>query len=455
MSSTTKLLFVDDEGPIRRLFRRDMGQDENVLLETASDGKEALKKLKTFPADIVITDVKMPNMDGLTLLEEIRIRYPDIFVVILTAYGSIEDAVKAMKAEAYDYILKPFDFDVIRMMIEKITDHKAIIEKSIFPGKERRKGYRFENIIGQDPKMFEIFQKIMDVAKTNATVLINGETGTGKELIADSIHFGSPRRSQPLIKVNCAALTETLINSELFGHEKGAFTGATAQKRGHFELADRGTIFLDEIGDIPLPTQISLLRVLESKTFQRVGGTTTLKVDTRVICATNKDLSHAVKEKLFREDLFYRINVVTIHMPPLRERKSDIPLLANQLLKKYCTETKKNIHHISRAAMNILIRYNWPGNVRELANIIENAVIFCKGKEITPANLPEELRETTQKKGFTLGLSSRSLTLAEATMIHKVLEETDWNLKQAAKEMEIARGTLYSKMKKYGIEKPQ
>jgi len=428
-----------------------MGQDENVLLETAPDGKEALKKLKTFPAEIVITDVKMPNMDGLTLLEEIRIRYPDIFVVILTAYGSIEDAVKAMKAEAYDYILKPFDFDVIRMMIEKITDHKAIIEKNIFPGKERRKGYRFENIIGQDPKMFEIFQKIMDVAETNATVLITGESGTGKELIADSIHFGSPRRSQPLIKVNCAALTETLINSELFGHEKGAFTGATAQKRGHFELADRGTIFLDEIGDIPLPTQISLLRVLESKTFQRVGGTTTLKVDTRVICATNKDLSHAVKEKLFREDLFYRINVVTIHMPPLRERKSDIPLLANQLLKKYCTETKKNIHRISKAAMNILIRYNWPGNVRELANIIENAVIFCKERELIPANLPKELRETTQKKGFTLGFSSRSLTLAEATTIHNVLEETNWNLKQAAKEMEIAPGTLYSKMKKYGI----
>ena len=457
MSSTTKLLFVDDEGSIRSLFRRAMGQDESVLLETAPDGKEALKKLKTFPADIVITDVKMPNMDGLTLLEEIRIRYPDIFVVILTAYGSIEDAVKAMKAEAYDYILKPFDFDVIRMMIEKITGQKRILDKSIFLGKEHRKGYRFENIIGQDPKMFEIFQKIMDVSETNATVLINGETGTGKELIADSIHFGSPRRSQPLIKVNCAALTETLINSELFGHDKGAFTGATAQKKGHFELADKGTIFLDEIGDIPIPTQISLLRVFESKTFQRVGGTRTLKVDTRVICATNKDLSHAVKEKLFREDLFYRINVVPIHMPPLRERKSDIPLLANHFLRKYCTETKKNILGISRAATNILYRYDWLGNVRELANIIENAVIFCKERELIPANLPEELRETTQKKGVTLGLSSSfsSLPLVESNTIRKVMEETNWNVKQAAKELEIARGTLYGKMKKYGIEKSQ
>ena len=455
MSSTTKLLFVDDEGPIRRLFCKAMGQDESLLLETASDGKEALKKLKTFHADIVITDMKMPKMDGLTLLEEIRMRYPDIFVVVITAYGSIEDAVKAMKAEAYDYILKPFDFDVIRMVIEKITGQKRILEKNIFPGKERRKGYRFENIIGQDPKMFEIFQKIMDVADTNATVLITGESGTGKELIADAIHFRSPRRSEPLVRVNCAALTETLINSELFGHEKGAFTGATAQKKGHFELADRGTIFLDEIGDVPIPTQISLLRVLESKTFQRVGGATTLKVDTRVICATNKDLSHAVKEKLFRKDLFYRINVVPIHMPPLRERKSDILILANHFLKKYCAETKKNIPRISRPAMKILIRHDWPGNVRELANIIENAVIFCKGRELIPANLPEELRETTQKKGFTLGLSSRSLPLAEATMIHKVLDETNWNLKQATELLSIARGTLYSKIKKYGIKRPE
>jgi len=451
MSSKTKLLFVDDEGPIRRLFRSAMGQDENVMLETASDGKEALKKLKTFHADIVITDMKMPKMGGLALLEEVRIRYPDIFVVIFTGYGSIEDAVKAMKAGAYDYILKPFDFDTIRRVIDKITDHKRILQKSIFLGKERRKKYRFENIIGQNPKMFHVFQKIIDVAETDATVLINGETGTGKELITDSIHFGSPRRSQPLIKVNCAALTETLINSELFGHEKGAFTGATAQKKGHFELADKGTIFLDEIGDIPIPTQISLLRVLESKTFQRVGGTTTLKVDTRVICATNKDLSYAIKEKLFREDLFYRINVAPIHIPPLRERKSDILLLANHFLRKYCTKTNKNIHRISRAAINILIRYNWPGNVRELTNIIENAVIFCKERELIPANLPEELRKTTQKKGFTLVLSSRSLPLAESTMIRKVLEETNWNLKLAAKELDIARGTLYSKIKKYGI----
>ena len=453
MTSKIKLLFVDDEEGFRFFFREGL-MNEALEIETASDGTEALKKLKTFPADIVVSDVRMPNMDGLLLLEEITMRFPDIFVVMVTGYSTVKDAVRAMKAGAYDYILKPFDFDTIRRVIEKITGHKRILQKSIFPGKERRKKHRFEDIIGQDPKMFHVYQKIIDVAETDATVLINGETGTGKELIADSIHFGSPRRSQPLIKVNCAALTETLINSELFGHEKGAFTGATAQKRGYFELADKGTIFLDEIGDIPIPTQISLLRVLESGTFQRVGGTRTLKVDTRAICATNKDLSSAVKEKHFREDLFYRISVVPIHIPPLRERKSDIPLLANHFLRKYSTETKKNILRISRAAMEILIRYEWPGNVRELANIIENAVVFCKGREIIPANLPKELKETSPKKEVDLRLSSRSLPLAEATIIRKVLEETDWNLKLAAKELDIARGTLYSKMKKYGIEKP-
>ena len=452
MISKTKLLFVDDEESIRWFFRKSMTTEE-LIVDTASDGVEALKKLKTFPADIVIADVNMPKMDGLTLLGEIMVRYPDIFVVIVTGYGTIEDAVKAMKAGAYDYILKPFDLDAIRMVIEKITAHARISKKNIFSGQDRRRKRRFENIIGQDPKMFEIFQRIIDVANTNATVLITGESGTGKELIAEAIHFRSSRRSEPLIKVNCAALTETLINSELFGHEKGAFTGAIAQKKGHFELANGGSIFLDEIGDVPIPTQISFLRVLELGTFQRVGGTRTLKVDTRIICATNKDLSHAVKEKLFREDLFYRINVVPIHMPSLRERKSDVPLLANHFLRKYCTETKKNILRISRIAMNILIRHDWPGNVRELANIIENAVIFCKGREIIPVDLPKELKETTQKKGFALGLSSSSLSLAESTLIRKVLEETNWNLKKSAEELDIARGTLYSKIKKHNIRR--
>ena len=333
-------------------------------------------------------------------------------------------------------------------------NHTKLLQSNDYAGAERRKKYRFENIIGLDPKMFKIFQKITGVAKTDATVLITGESGTGKELIAEAIHYKSTRRSNPLVEVNCAALTETLINSELFGHEKGAFTGAVTQKKGHFELADKGTIFLDEIGDIPALTQISLLRVLESGTFQRVGGTRTLKVDTRIICATNRNLLEAIKEKSFREDLYYRINVVSIHTPPLRERKSDISLLANHFLKKYCAKMKKDIPRISKAVMDIFHHYNWPGNVRELMNVIENAVIFCHGREIIPDNLPEELRKYSQTRDFTLSLSSRSLPLAEATLICKVLEETNWNLKKSAEELDIARGTLYSKMEKYGIEKP-
>ena len=454
MRSKIRLLYVDDEKGYQESFRRAMRREKTLLIETASDGVEALKKLKIFPADIVITDVKMPKMDGLALLEEVRIRYPDIFVVVVSGYGTIEDAVNAMKAGAYDYILKPFDFDAIRMVIEKITAHERILKKSMSFAKDRRKSHRFENFIGQDPSMFQIFQKIVDVAPSNATVLVTGETGTGKELAAEATHFKSLRRDDPLIKVNCAAFTETLINSELFGHEKGAFTGATAQKKGQFELADGGTIFLDEIGDIPLTTQISLLRVLESKTFQRVGGTRTIKVDIRVICATNKDLSDKIKENLFREDLFYRVAVVSIHIPPLRERKSDIPLLASYFMEKHCIETKKKITRISGAAMRMLTEYNWPGNVRELANVIEQAIIFCKGKEIIPDNLPEDIKKTSQTKVFGLRLSSRSLPLAESTLIRRVLEETNWNLKQAAMELEIARGTLYSKMEKYGIDKP-
>ena len=453
MSSQTRLLFVDDKKDICSLFRKTMS-NKRLRVETALDGEEALSKLETFPAEIVITDIVMPKMDGLSLLELIKLNYPDIFVVVVTDHGSIEEAVKAMKAGAYDYMTKPLAFDMIQLLIEKITNHKEMLGKNTFPGKERRKTHRFENIVGQDPKMYEVFQRIIDVAVTNATVLVTGESGTGKELIANEIHYKSARKNGPLVKVNCAAFTETLINSELFGHEKGAFTGAIEQKKGHFELANGGTIFLDEIGDVPVSTQISLLRVLELGTFQRVGGTSTLKVDTRFICATNKDLLGAVREKHFREDLFYRINVVPIHLPPLRERKSDIPLLAEFFLKKYCSQTKKNIRGISRSAMEILARHDWPGNVRELANLIENTVIFCKVKEIGPDNLPGGLRETTEAKGFTLRLSSTSLPLAESSLIRKVLEETNWNLKQTALELDIARGTLYSKMKKYGIERP-
>ena len=448
----TKILFVDDEKAIRDLFST-FFEDDPFQIETASDGEEALKKLGSFAPKIVISDVRMPNMGGLELLSEIHSRYPDIFVIIVTGYGTIEDGVNAIKAGAYDYILKPFDFDVVRILINNIAAQIKKDEETLYSGHERRKHDRFENIAGRDPKMIRVFQRIADVAESKAAVLITGETGTGKELVADAIHYKSLRRTGPFIKVNCAALPETLIGSELFGHEKGAFTGALTQKKGHFELAHGGTIFLDEIGDIPIPTQIALLRVIDLGSFQRLGGSATIEVDTRLVCATNKKLPDAVAEGHFREDLFYRINVAHVHIPALRERKSDIPLLANHFLRKFCKEERKQIQSISKEAMNAMIRYDWPGNVRELKNVMERAIIFCKGREILKGHFPETLNENASSEKVTLRLPSRSLATAESTLIRQVLEETNWNLKQASRVLDIARGTLYSKMKKFGIER--
>jgi DNA-binding NtrC family response regulator len=453
MKIETTILFVDDENAYQKAFIRAMRKEKQFRIVTASRGIEALQLLQTTPVDVVLTDIKMPEMDGLTLLKKIRERFPAIFVIAITGYGSVEDAVRAMKLGAYDYLQKPFDFDLIKMLLAKIIEHRQIIKISSVPPEDRRKQYRFENIIGQDRKMFKIYEMITAVAETSASVLITGESGVGKELIAEAIHYRSNRRDKPLCRVNCAALTESIINSELFGHEKGAFTGADTQKIGLFEKAHEGTLFLDEIGDIPLQTQVSLLRVLETGTFQRVGGTRTIHVNTRILCATNQDFSDAISDKRFREDLFYRINVVSIAVPPLRERNMDILLLAIYFMEKYSQENKKNITQISKSALKILSRYHWPGNVRELANVIKHAMIFCKTDRIQPGDLPDSVKQAFEKKKFRLSLTSPSLALAEATLIQRVLDENHWNLKQAAMELEIARGTLYSKIKKYHLKK--
>ena len=453
MNAETTILFVDDEKAYQNAFVRAMRREKHLHIVAASRGIEALQLLQTTPVDVVLTDIKMPEMDGLTLLKKIREQYPDIFVIAITGYGSVENAVRAMKLGAYDYLQKPFDFDLIKLLLAKIIEHRKIIKISAVPAEDRRKKYRFENIIGQDRKMFRIYEMINTVAKTSASVLITGESGTGKELIAEAIHYRSDRRNKPFHQVNCAALTESIINSELFGHEKGAFTGADTQKTGLFEKAHEGTLFLDEIGDIPLQTQVSLLRVLETGTFQRVGGTRTIKVNTRILCATNQDLSGSIQDKRFREDLFYRINVVSIDVPPLRERSLDIPLLALYFAEKYSHEYATNIKGISNSAIKILTQYHWPGNVRELGNVINHALIFCKTSKIQPTNLPDNIKQAFQDKQFRLTLTSPSLPLAEATLIQKVLNENHWNLKQAAMELEIARGTLYSKIKKYRLKK--
>lgn len=446
----TSILYVDDEPAYCRLFCRGMADEERFLVETAGDGEEALRKQRELQFDIVITDLLMPRMDGLTLLIEIRRRYPETFVLILTGVDSAAEAVKAMKAGAYDYILKPLDMGIIRRQLEKIHQHGQLLRETALLATGE---FRFENLVGKDQVMRELFEKIRHVARTDATVLITGESGTGKELIADAIHAGSARCGKPFIQVNCAALTEPLINSALFGHERGAFTGANARKTGFFEAAAGGTIFLDEIGDIPMQTQVALLRVLELGSFQRVGGTETIRVDVRVICATNKDLSAAVKEKAFREDLYYRINVVSLTAPPLRARKSDIPLLINFFLEKYRQKTAKDVAGISAPAFSLLCDYAWPGNVRELANSIERAVVFCQGHSILPEHLPQEIRDGANS-GFSLTLRDSSLSAAESSLIRTVLEEKGWRLSQAASALGIARGTLYSKMNKYRIYKP-
>lgn len=453
MSTPTRILFVDDEPAYCRIFRKRIGSDPNLPVETAGSGDEALEKLKQYQADIVFADLNMPFMDGIDLLNEIKQLYPQIFVIILTGDDSTTQVVKAMKAGAYDYLLKPMDFEMVKRCIKTVQDHKAAIQAGYSTECHSAENFCFENIIGQDHKMFEIYEQITQVAHSSATVLITGESGTGKELIASAIHTKSSRRNMPFIQINCAALSEGLVNSELFGHEKGAFTGAVTRKKGLFEQANGGTLFLDEIGDISPATQVSLLRVLELGTFQRVGGSETVKTDVRLICATNRDLSNAVREKLFREDLYYRLHVVSIQAPPLRERKSDIPLLANYFLERYSKISNKQIAGFHKSALEMLCRYNWPGNCRELANVIEHAVVFCREKWLTKELLPPNIRGGEMMPHVN-DTAMPTLAAAECALIKQVLEQTSWNLKQTAEILDIARGTLYGKIDKYNLQKP-
>ncbi|CAH2030193.1 sigma-54-dependent transcriptional regulator [Trichlorobacter ammonificans] len=445
-----RLLYVDDEPSYCRLFSRSMEDDERFQVMTATSGREAVELLREFPADVVLTDLLMPQMDGLELLDEIRRTHPDIFVLILTGVDSADKAVKAMRAGAYDYILKPLDMALLLKQLEKIIHHKQVLQASLDGDGA---SFCLSSMVGRDKTMLELFDKVQQVARTDATVLISGESGTGKELIAEAIHLGSRRKAKPFVRVNCAALTDSLINAALFGHEKGAFTGATERKAGFFESASGGTIFLDEIGDIPIQTQVALLRILELGCFQRVGGTETIKVDTRVICATNKDLTLAMENKEFREDLYYRINVVSLTVPPLRARKPDIPLLVSFFLERSCEKTGKQIAGVSDAAMAILCQYPWPGNVRQLANVVERMVVFCRKRHILPEHLPAEVLPGAEND-FMLTLHDSSLAAAEELLVRTVLEEKSWHLTQAAQALGISRGTLYSKMVRYGIAKP-
>ena len=446
MNKAVRILVVDDEMIVREALSNYLREDgyEAVAVET---GEEALKKVEGERWNVLFVDLKMPGMDGLAVLREVKKITSDLPVIIITAHASIDSAVQAMKDGAYDYIVKPFDPEAIALVVEKVVEHQRLVQENILLRERLDQEYKFEEIIGKSQPMQEIFELVKNVAESDASVLITGESGTGKELIARALHANSPRRYNPFITASCGAMTEGLLESELFGHEKGAFTGALYTKKGRFELAEGGTLFLDEIGEISPKTQVDLLRVLDEKGFMRVGGVDQITVNVRILSATNRDLQKAIQEGLFREDLFYRLNVVSIHLPPLRKRREDIPLLAEHFLDKFKAETNKKIDRISPQALKLMMEYEWPGNVRELENAIERAVVVGKKNEIVPENLPFFNQSRAPESGL------KSLKDREKLHILHVLEENGWNISKTAEELEIDRVTLYNKIKRYNLEK--
>jgi len=445
MKKKAKVLVVDDEVIIRDSLR-DWLTDANYQVFTAENGAQALEIIQQQGLRIVIADLVMPGMDGIELMKRAKEISPNVEVIIVTAYGSIPTAITAMRGGAYDYIEKPFCPERAEILIDKLVEHQELIEENLSLHQKLEERYRFENIIAKSPKMQQVIEVIKVVARSNATVLITGETGTGKEVVARAIHSQSHRHGKPFVALSCAALPESLLESELFGHEKGSFTGAYAQKKGKFEVANRGTLFLDEIGEMSANIQVHLLRVLEEKEFTRVGGNEPIKVDVRVISATNRDMKQAIASGQFREDLYYRLNVVNIELPPLRERREDIPLLAQHFLKKFAVENQKEIAGFSPEATDFLLRYDWPGNVRELENTIERAVILAQNPVIEVADL-------TQQNLMPAHPISPAISLKQVEKNHilNVLTETGGNYTEAARILGISRMTLYNKAKAYRL----
>jgi DNA-binding NtrC family response regulator len=444
------ILIVDDEKNIREGLREALELDGyDVVL--SSDGKEAMEAFDKGDIDLVITDLKMPRLSGEELLRNVSSLYPTVPVIILTGHGTIESAVQAMRDGAYDFLTKPVNLDRLSLLVKRALSNRELVLQNRALQEELERKNQFASIIGKSQEMKHVFEMVRQVAPTRAAVLITGESGVGKEMIAEALHYNSPRREKPLVKVHCAALTETLLESELFGHEKGAFTGALARKRGRFELANLGTLFLDEIGDINQNVQIKLLRVLEEKKFERVGGEETVEVDVRVIAATNRDLKDAISAGSFREDLYYRLNVVNIHIPPLRERKEDIPLLVASFLAEFSRENGKRIDGIDPKARLSLYDFAWPGNVRQLRNSIESAVVLCKGSTITVDDLPPALRGDSSESFIRLPIGV-TLVDMEKEAIRSTLRREGGNKSKAAQVLGIGRKTLHRKLREYGLE---
>jgi two-component system NtrC family response regulator len=447
------VLIVDDEKNQREMlvgFLNKKGY-QSIGCKT---GLEAISVIKEQPVDVVLTDHQMPEMTGLELLTSIKKINPEILVIVFTAYGTIEMAVQAMKEGAYHYLTKPVDLDELSVILKKGTDYLQLREENRELKRIMYERFSFDQIVSASSQMEEVLNLVTRVAQSDTTILIRGESGTGKELIAQAVHFHSLRSDRPLIKVNCAALPETLLESELFGYEKGAFTGALTLRRGRFEEADGGSIFMDEIGDISLSTQSKLLRAIQEKTFQRLGSNKTIETDCRILAATNRDLEKLIQDGTFREDLYYRLNVVPIFIPPLRERKEDIPKLVEHFLEKFSLKCHKQIRGITREARDILLKYNYPGNIRELENIIERAVVLTRHEVIDEEDLPIQIKRTSkEERTIESGLLGSQMAASEQALIIKALENNAWIQTRAAKELGISERVLRYKMKKHKIKR--
>ncbi|MBC7105896.1 MAG: sigma-54-dependent Fis family transcriptional regulator [Firmicutes bacterium] len=447
-----RILVVDDEESVCRMLR-DVLADAGYQVEVAEDGRQALELITGVYYDAVLLDIRMPELDGVQVLEAVRQNGGQVPIILMTAYGTTETAIRAMKLGAFDYVLKPFHLEELLLTVERaVTMQRLAAEVTTLKG-ELGEDSRLDTIIGRSPKMQQVYKFIGKVADRNVTVLIQGESGTGKELVARAIHRNSRRWNQPFVKINCATIPEALLESELFGHERGAFTGAVGRKLGKFELAHRGTVFLDEIGELSPATQAKLLRFLQEKEFERVGGTETIRVVVRVLAATNRNLQRMVEEGTFREDLFFRLNVVAISLPPLRERKEDVPLLVEYFLKKYTREFNKEVKAFSPEAMDLLRRYDWPGNVRELENLVERAVVMADGPVVLPGDLPYNLQRTRREEGAVAPRMTLKEIVAdvEREVILRALRENDWNRTATAAALGLNRRSLYAKMKEYGL----